>query len=186
MTKKAVKKPVKKRKGLTDKQERFCQEYIIDLNATQAAIRAGYSESTANVQGSQNLVKLSIQSRIQELNKGRSEATGITQNRVLEEYAKIAFFDIRNVYTEHGVLKPPGELADLEAGAIAGIKTFEVYAAGDKVGENKEVKVFDKLRALEALGKHLGIFDADNKQKELKTTVVVNLGSGINPDEATT
>jgi phage terminase small subunit len=163
--------------NLTDKQEKFCQEYLIDLNATQAAIRAGYSETTARSLGAENLTKPDIQLRLSELNKSRLEATGISQKRVLEEYSKIAFFDIRNIYTENGALKRPGELSDFEAGAVSGIKTFEVYAQGEMVGENKEVKVFDKLRALEALSKHLGLFEKDNSQKAVevpKQVIIIN------------
>jgi phage terminase small subunit len=170
---------------LTLKQERFCMEFLIDLNAKQAAIRAGYSFATAAAIGYENLTKSHIQDRIAELNKDRAEATGITQRKVLEEYAKIAFFDIRKIYGDNGALLPISLLGDNEAGAIAGVKTFEVYSQGELLGENKEVKVFDKIRALEALGKHLGIFSVDNKQNQVLTNVVVQLGKGINPDAIT-
>lgn len=174
--------------GLTDKQERFCQEYIIDLNATQAALRAGYSKNTAQEQSSRLLSNVMVQERVQELNKSRSEATGITQKRVLEEYAKIAFFDIREIYDVDGGLTNVKQLDDSSAGAIASIKSSEEWGEDDEgnraiTGALKEVKVFDKLRALEALGKHLGVFDADNRQKEIKAQVVVSLGTGINPHE---
>lgn len=165
---------------LTDKQELFCQEYLIDLNATQAAIRAGYSEKTAHSMGAENLTKPEIQQRVSELNKSRLEATGISQKRVLEEYAKIAFFDIRNIYTEHGSLKQITELKDAEAGALSAVKTFEVYADGQIIGENKEVKVFDKIRALDALGKHLGLFEKDNSQKaEIPKQVIIINGKEV-------
>ena len=76
---------------LTPKQERFCEEYLIDLNATQAAIRAGYSANTAREQGAQNLSKLNIQEKIAELQAERSKRTEITQDRVVKELAAMAF-----------------------------------------------------------------------------------------------
>ena len=76
---------------LTAKQQRFCDEYLIDLNATQAAIRAGYSKKTANEQGARLLVNVSIQKKIFELQKEREKRTEITQDSVLRELALIAF-----------------------------------------------------------------------------------------------
>lgn len=76
---------------LTAKQQRFCDEYLIDLNATQAAIRAGYSKKTANEQGARLLVNVSIQKKIFELQKEREKRTEITQDSVLHELALIAF-----------------------------------------------------------------------------------------------
>lgn len=167
---------------LTDKQELFCQEYLIDLNATQAAIRAGYSEATARSLGQENLTKPDIQARIAELNKSRLEALGISQNRVLEEYAKIAFFDIREVFGVDGGLLPVKQLDNNSAGAIASIKSSEEWGEDDEgnkvvVGTLKEVKVFDKIRALQDLGKHLGLFEKDNKQKaddKPKQVIIIN------------
>lgn len=177
-------------KKLTDKQERFCQEYLIDLNATQAAIRSGYSKHTAQEIGTQNLSKLLIQQRLIELNKSRLEATGISQKRVLEEYAKIAFFDIREIFDVDGGLVNVKQIDNNSAGAIASIKSSEEWGEdedGNKVitGTIKEVKVFDKIRALQDLGKHLGLFEKDNDQTKPQTTTIVNLGSGVKPDEAT-
>ena len=77
-------------KDLTDKQKRFCEEYIIDLNATQACIRAGYSVDTANVQGAQNLSKLSIQEYISELQQKKSEELNITFNDIAKGIYSIA------------------------------------------------------------------------------------------------
>lgn len=75
---------------LTDKQKRFCEEYMIDLNATQASIRAGYSIDTANVQGAQNLSKLSIQEYISELQRNKSEELNITFNDIAKGVYSIA------------------------------------------------------------------------------------------------
>lgn len=103
---------------LTAKQERFCREYIIDLNATQAAIRAGYSKKTANRIASENLSKLDIQKKIQELQQERAERTEITQDKVLKELAGIGFAPITK----------------------------------------GKIRAADKTKALELLGRHLGIF----------------------------
>ncbi|MFD1165208.1 terminase small subunit [Sphingobacterium daejeonense] len=83
--------------ALTDKQQRFVEEYMVDLNATQAAIRAGYSQNTAHSIGAENLIKPEIQEAIQKRKQELSDQTGITAERVLKEYAKIAFSDIREL-----------------------------------------------------------------------------------------
>lgn len=101
---------------LTDRQARFCEEYLIDLNATQAAIRAGYSEKTANRIASELLSKLDIQEKITELKAERAKRTEMTQDSVIQELAAVARAEI------------------------------------------KGVRAVDKLKALELLGKHLGMF----------------------------
>lgn len=169
-------------RNLTARQEKFCQEYLIDLNATQAAIRAGYMPTAARATGSENLTKPDIQSRLSELNKSRLEATGISQKRVLEEYAKIAFFDIREIFDVDGGLINVKQLDANNAGAIASIKSSEEWGEDDEgnkiiTGTMKEVKVFDKIRALQDLGKHLGLFEKDNSQKAIeqpKQVIIIN------------
>lgn len=94
-----------KKAKLTEKQQRFVDEYLIDLNATQAAIRAGYSVKTANEQGSQNLAKLSIQQAIAEQMAERSKRTGINQDRVVLELAKIALVKMTDIVDSQGRIK---------------------------------------------------------------------------------
>lgn len=160
--------------ALTDKQKRFVEEYLVDLNATQAAIRSGYSRDTARAIGSENLSKPDIQEAIKEKQAELSESTNVTAKRVIEEYAKIAFSDVRNVLTVDGGLKDSSEWDDNTASAVASIKTSEVISPeGEKMGINREVKMYDKLRALDALGKHLGVFEKDNEQKKNENTVTV-------------
>lgn len=160
---------------LTAKQELFCQEYLIDLNATQAAIRAGYSENSAKEQGCENLTKPNIQERISELNQARQEATGINQKRVLEELAKVAFGDISNIFDESGALLNIHDIDPEVRGMIASVKSYEEKAVlGEETitqGTNREVKCWDKLKALEMLGRHVGLFEKDNEQQ--KSEVVV-------------
>lgn len=168
--------------NLTDKQKRFCEEYIIDLNATQASIRAGYSENSAAEIGCENLIKPNIQKYISFLNEERQLNTGITAKRVIEELAKIAFSDIRNVLTVDNALADVKQLDDDSAAAIASIKVTEDKSMGEVIGETKEVKLWDKLRALDSLGKHFGIFEKDNSQGKPTQTTVINLGEGLKPD----
>lgn len=163
---------------LRAKQIRFCEEYLIDLNGTQAAIRAGYSARTANEQSSQLLAKLNIQNYLRVRRAELQKQTNITQERVLGELAKIAFIDPRKFY--EGINLVP--VADLEDDQAAALASFEVLEDKTAAGEEtltettiKKVKFWDKLRALEMLGKHLGIFERDNQQKTLPTTFNVNV-----------
>jgi phage terminase small subunit len=152
--------------ALTAKQERFVAEYLIDLNATQAAIRAGYSEKTAHVIGPENLGKPIIAAAIAEAKAKRAERTGITQDRVLAELAKIGFSDLRKVLTSTGNLSGPHDWDDDTAGAIA---SLEIVTRPGGIGETGErevehvakIKTWDKLSALEKLGKHLGMFGGE-------------------------
>mgnify|MGYP004645101849 CR=1 FL=1 len=136
---------------MTDKQKRFCEEYMIDLNATQAAIRAGYSPKTANEQGAQNLVKLS--KYIDQLKAEQSRRTGVSADRVVRELAKIAFVNAGDLIDpETASVKLDASRDDLAAVQSVKVKTF------GEDGLEHEVKLADKLRALELLGKHLGVF----------------------------
>ncbi len=158
-------------KGLTPKQELFCQEYIIDLNATQAAIRSGYSAKTAYSIGEENLKKPDIDLRIKELMKVRSERTEITQDRVLQEYARLAFLDPRKFFDANGNLINVVDLDDETAAALAGI---EVTTEKDKDGDlsfTKKVKLNDKGRALDSLARHLGMFEKDNRQRKAEFSI---------------
>jgi phage terminase small subunit len=142
---------------LNKKQKRFCQEYIIDLNATQAAIRAGYSEKTAGIQSFHLLKKPNIQSVIQKALENRSIRTQITQDRVLEELARIGFSCVDD-YVEWGgskyKLKESQELTDDQKAAIS-----EVSVHKSKDGGSIKFKLYDKVSALEKIGRHLGMFN---------------------------
>ena len=139
---------------MTDKQERFCEEYMIDLNATQAAIRAGYSPKTANEQGSQLLAKLSIQNRIAQLQAEQSRRTGVSADRVVRELAKIAFVNAADLIDP----KTASLKSDVSHDDIAAVQSVKVKTFGED-GLEQEVKLADKLRALDLLGKHLGMFN---------------------------
>jgi phage terminase small subunit len=141
---------------LTPKQKKFCQEYLIDLNGTQAAIRAGYSKKTANEQASQLLAKLNIQAEVQKLMKERSERTQITQDRVIGELAKLGFSNMSDYasWNDDKVSLSPSEL--LTEGQKAAVS--EISQTFTKEGGSIKFKLYDKKGALELIGKHLGMF----------------------------
>ncbi len=115
---------------LTPKQERFVAEYLIDLNATQAAVRAGYSARTAASQGARLLKHGGVARAVQAAQQARAVRTEITQDRVLQELARIAFFDIRRLYRADGSMKDPCELDADTAAALASIEVKEELERG--------------------------------------------------------
>lgn len=141
---------------MTKKQKKFVEEYLIDLNATQAAIRAGYSPDTAGSIGSENLKKPEIRVRIEKAMAERSKRTGINQDRIIEELAKIALLNPKNLINfEEATVKEEATEEDLAAISSIRVKCFPT-----KDGEEieREVKMYDKAKALELLGRHLGMF----------------------------
>jgi phage terminase small subunit len=144
---------------LTNKQKAFCEEYLIDFNGTQAAIRAGYSEKTARQQAEQLLSKLDIQQCVKKLQQDRSKRTEVTQDRVLLEIARLAFNDPRKAFDEYGELLPVQQWPDEVAAAISSIKVTEMKSGDDEVvTQLKEVKFWDKGKQIELAAKHLGMF----------------------------
>lgn len=141
---------------LSAKQQRFAAEYLVDLNATQAAIRAGYSPRTAEWQGPQLLGKPHVAKAI-EAGKTKLQAKiEVRQEDIVRELCRIAFGDRRALMTwgPNGVrLKDSSELSADEAAAVA-----EVAETTSKDGGSLRLKTHDKVKALELLGKHLGAF----------------------------
>lgn len=137
---------------MTDKQERFCQEYMIDLNATKAAIRAGYSPKTAREQAARLLSKVNIQGRIEQLQAEQSRRTGISADRVLRELAKVAFANAGDIIDADATLKEDASPDDLAAVQSVRVKVF------GQDGVEREIKLADKLKALDLLGRHIGLF----------------------------
>lgn len=163
--------------ALTEKQQLFCDEYLIDLNATQAAIRAGYSERTATAQAARLLTNVNVQTYIQKRKRDRVERTEITQDRVLQELAVIAFSNA----ADYAAVVDKQVILTLEDGNQIGVfdddgkpvmyRTVEPVLTQDLTENQKralavikkgrdgfEVKSYDKIRALELLGKHIGMF----------------------------
>lgn len=166
-------------KKLTPKQKAFVSEYLIDKNATQAAFRAGYSKKTAYSMGQENLKKPEIKRAIQKAMQKREERTEITQDRVLLEYARIAFFDPRKLFRSDGSPKPIEELDTDTAAALAGLEVREEFeGAGENrafVGYTKKYKLANKLGALDSLAKHLGMLDGKGREleNEMQTGVII-------------
>ena len=137
---------------MTPKQEAFVREYLVDLNATQAAIRAGYSQNTAGKIGHENVTKPEIASAIQAAMNDRAERTNITVDRVLAEYARIGLADIREVVqvTSEGVkILPSDQWRPQAAAAVAEVK--------EGTDGQLSVKMHSKLGALDKVAQHLGM-----------------------------
>lgn len=153
---------VKELPPLTPKQERFCMEYIIDLNATQAAIRAGYSKKTAGVQSHELLKKPNIQNFVASRQANVADSLGITATRVLDELGKMGFGDIRSIFSKTGALISPVDMDDDAAASIQSIEVVTkpcINAAGEKDVEHiHKIKLADKKGSLELIGKHLKLF----------------------------
>lgn len=138
---------------MTKKQKRFIEEYLIDLNATQAAIRAGYSPDTAKAIGCENLTKPDIRAHIDRAMAERSKRTGVNADRVVQELAKIAFVNATEVIDPKTATVREDALPE----DTAAIQSVKVKTFGED-GLEREIKMADKLKALEMLGRHLGMF----------------------------
>lgn len=158
--------------ALTEKQIRFCEEYLIDLNATQAAIRAGYSQKTAHSIGAENLIKPEIAAFIQEKQLELSEKTGITAERILQELADIGFHNIKDFVNGGNSVLELKTLDKRKTAAVASIKTT-VRGTQEGPETTTEIKLHSKIAALELMGKHIGLFEKDNSQKK-QDPVILN------------
>ena len=155
--------------GLSAKQRAFVIEYLVDLNGTQAAVRAGYAPGknfkAAGVAATRLLANDRIQAAIQEQRQATEKRTHITADRVLQEYARVAFFDPKNIFGEDGKPLPLVDIDEDTRRAVCGLDVVFVGNAETGVGEIQKIKIASKLAALDALSKHLGIYEQDNKQK---------------------
>lgn len=162
---------------LTDKQQRFVDEYLIDLNATQAAIRAGYSAKTADQQGSRMLANVKVKQAVAEKQAQRSKRTGVNQDRVVLELAKVAFAKITDIVDSNGRIKEDASPDDL-----ACIESIKYKESDNEYGGSveREVKIASKLKALELLGKHLGMwsdkFNVTVEKSEKLDDIIAQLG----------
>jgi phage terminase, small subunit len=143
---------------LTDKQARFVDEYLVDLNATQAAVRAGYSAKTASVIGAENLAKPNIQKAIQARQEELKIKTEITQEWVVERYRRIVEgCDKRLFFRDDGSVKPPSEWSAEMGLAVAAFEVEELGDEGLSVSVSK-LRFQDARAALDSLARHLGMF----------------------------
>lgn len=156
---------------LTEKQQRFVEEYLIDLNATQSAIRAGYSAKNADKIGSELLGKTRVAEAISEKMAERSKRTGVNQDRVILELAKIAFVNAADVIDSKSATIKKGATSD-DTAAIQSVKVKVISGKAGK-GVEREIRLNDKLKALELLGKHLGMWN-DRLDVNLNVPVVIS------------
>jgi phage terminase small subunit len=140
------------------KQEQFCREYLIDLNAAQAAIRAGYSKRSARTIGHRLLTNDDVQATISKLKADRSREVGVDAQWVLKRLVRIADFDIRKLFDNEGNLLPIKQLDEDTALALASIDIGEITNGDGFISQTKKVKAIDKRAALELIGRHVGMF----------------------------
>jgi len=143
-------------------REAFVREYLVDLNVTQAAIRAGFSEKTAGQAGHRVFRRVEIQAAIQLAMDERAKKTGVQAEEIINELLKVARLDIGVLYGNDGSLLPIHQIPEDARRAMSGIEVDELWEgsgeAREQVGVTRKVKLLDKLRALELLGKHLRLF----------------------------
>jgi phage terminase small subunit len=143
---------------LGPRQERFVEEYLVDLNAKQAAIRAGYSPKTAEAQGSRLLRHVKVQRALTARMAARSQRTEIAADRTLLEIARIGFSDLRRLFHQDGRLKHPHEWDDDTAASIASVEVVTRNLGDGQVEDVHRIKFWDKGKALEQLSRHLGLY----------------------------
>lgn len=140
-----------------DKYEAFCQQYIVDNNGAQAAIRAGYSKKTANSKGSQLLTIVSIKGRIRYLQGELAKDCGVTAQMLMAEWKKIGFANLKSIIKKGNKIRDISQLPDDVAAGISSIST-------SKTGV--KVTMHSKETALENMGKGIGFYEKDNLQKQ--------------------
>lgn len=140
--------------NLTPKQQRFVEEYLIDLNATQAAIRSGYSEKTAKSIGQENLTKPDIQKAIEEAQNKRQEQTQIDAAYVLKRLVEIDQMDVLDIMDDQMKIRPVNEWPKVWRQYVVNLENLEL---SDGEGCFKKIKWPDKVKNLELLGKHVSV-----------------------------
>lgn len=169
---------------LTDKQARFVEEYLVDLNATQAAIRAGYSEKTAEQQAYQLLQKPSVREAIAAAKIERSEKTKIDAAYVLNRLVEIDQMDVLDILDDEGHMKPVSQWPKVWRTTLSGmdINRLRTLGEGDDAIESvlQKIKWPDKVKNLELIGKHvevqawrdqLGVSDPNGDPLLMPTTI---------------
>jgi len=179
--------------ALTAKQDRFVAEYLIDLNATQAAIRAGYSEKTAAEQASRLLTNVKVSEAVQAAMKARSERTEIDADWVLKRLARDATADLADLYDESGTLRPVKEWPLVwRTGLVAGVETIQERSGSDPDGNPtfatvRKLKLLDRTKLVELIGKHVDVGAFKEKVEhsgEIKTPELKLVLHGTKPSPA--
>jgi phage terminase small subunit len=166
-------------KDLTQKQTRFVEEYLVDCNATQAAIRAGYSPKGASVRGSELLANRKVSEKVSKCRRVQSERTGVTADRVVSELASIGFSNPGKFikFLDGTAVLDFSKMTEEDSKSVAEIQQ-EVYYEKASLGAGRmvrktRIKFHNKLPALEALAKHTGVYDRDNEYREKEITGAV-------------
>lgn len=149
-------------RAISPKQQAFVNEYLVDLNAKQAAIRAGYSAATAEQQGSRLLSNVKVQEVIQQRMREREQRAQVDADYVLRRMVEIDQMDVLDIMTDDMALKPVSEWPKSWRQYLSGFDVSEMFeGVGDQremTGLLKKIRWPDKIRNLELLGKHLGMF----------------------------
>ncbi len=174
---------------LTEKQTMFVREYLLDLNATQAAIRAGYSAKTAEQQGSRLLSNAKVAKAISEEKARRNERVQIDADYVLGRLVEVDQMDVLDIMEDDGGMKPISEWPRIWRQFIQGLDIAELFEGrGDEremIGLLKKIKIPDKLKNLELLGKHVSV-QAFRDKLELEGKVEIETYSDEELDERIT
>lgn len=183
------KRKPQKKPSLNPRQITFCKEYLIDFNGTQAAIRAGFSEHTANEQASRLLAKANIRAEVDRLRKQREDRLEASADFVVRELMRLAKVNIRQAFNKDGSLKNIHEMPEDLTRCISSIEVKELWepkedeSGKEQTGWIKSIKVWDKKGALELLGEHFGIYKrqaerevaGEDKKKKLDLIQVIKL-----------
>lgn len=167
---------------LTARQQRFVEEYLRDLNATQAAERAGYSKRTANEQAAQLMKHPEIIAAIDAAKSDRSERTGVSADWVLRRLVEEAQADLADLYDAKGDLRPIAEWPPIwRQGLVQGIEINALYEGHGEdrvqIGEMKKIRLSDRVRRIELIGKHVRI---NAFQEQVAVTGLDGLGERLN------
>lgn len=171
---------------LTDKQEMFCYEYLIDFNATQAAIRAGYSAASASVTGSRNLSNASVSKRLQVLMESRRARVAASADYVLQRLIEIDSLDVADIVDDEGNVLPIKDWTADWRKSIAAIDVSEVKTANALV---KKIRLPDKLKNLELIGKHIDVSAFREQLKQSNSSpkeLVININKADSKKQLTT
>lgn len=158
--------------GLNDKQRTFVEEYMIDFNGKQAAIRAGYSPKCAEVTASKLLSKAKVHAYKEKLMAEASKRTGVSVDRVVRELARLAFINPTKAINFDTVELQEGAHDD-DLAAVASIRVKRIITDDNEI-EEREIKLFDKQKALDSLGKYLGMYNKDNDGNGVTNITIVN------------
>lgn len=147
--------------AITPLQQRFVDEYLLDLNASAAAGRAGHKAKRLDQAGYAMLRNAEVAAAVQAAQAKRAERTAITADVVLGELLRLARVDIGAAFAEDGTLKPLRDIPEDVRRAIAGVEVDELFEGRGRdrkqLGYTRKVKFWDKARALELLARHLGL-----------------------------